>query len=389
MNFKSLQVKLICTFLFLGLTPMLLVGSVLHYEASQALGDAAEAKNLLRTMLWGLVLSTAFLVTLANWMAARLTRPVHQTRRVCEELAQGDLTARVAVESGDELGELAGALNRAVDQVRGSLQNIYTEAHQVADSSRELKMIGDRVGENAVEVSSRAEQTAAASEQISVSVNEVASAAEEMRSSIREIAKNSVEAARIAAAAVQVAVSTTDVVTRLGQNSADIGKVIRTITNIAEQTNMLALNATIEAARAGELGRGFAVVANEVKELARETGQASLEIGRQLETVQTETESVVTAIAQISEIIGRINDISNSIAGAVEQQSATTQAIVHSVTEAARGVADIAHSSQRVAVAASDTSADVVRVRAASEALTELSTSLHSLVARFRLEQAA
>src|SRR5439155_3863762 len=136
----------------------------------------------------------------------------------------------------------------------------------------------------------------------------------EMGASIREIAKNAGEAARVADASVAVARSTGGTVTRLGESSAEIGKVIKVISGIAEQTNLLALNATIEAARAGEAGKGFAVVAHEVKELAKETALATEEIGRKIEAIQVDTRGAVEAIGQISAVITQINDISNTIA---------------------------------------------------------------------------
>jgi methyl-accepting chemotaxis protein len=119
--------------------------------------------------------------------------------------------------------------------------------------------------------------------------------------------------------------------------------VIKVITSIAQQTNLLALNATIEAARAGEAGKGFAVVANEVKELAKETAKATEDISQKIEAIQSDTRSAVQAIAEISSIISKINDYQNTIASAVEEQTATTNEIARNVTEAAKGIGDPHH----------------------------------------------
>src|SRR5207302_10345027 len=121
---------------------------------------------------------------------------------------------------------------------------------------------------------------------------------------------------------------------KLRVSSREIGEVIKVITSIAEQTHLLALNATIEAARAGEAGKGFAVVANEVKELAKETAKATDDISRKIEAIQNNTRGAVEAIGQIGQIIDQINDIQNTIATAVEEQTAVTGEISRNVAEA-------------------------------------------------------
>src|SRR6185503_20057343 len=173
----------------------------------------------------------------------------------------------------------------------------------------------------------------AAAEQVSRSTQSVATSTEQMAASIKEIAKNASESAHVAGQAVRMAETTNATVEKLGASAIEIGKVIKVITSIAQQTNLLALNATIEAARAGEAGKGFAVVANEVKELAKETAVATEDIGRSIESIQTDTEDAVTAIGQITLIIAQISDISTAIASAVEQQAATTNEMGRNVTE--------------------------------------------------------
>ncbi|MDP3892392.1 methyl-accepting chemotaxis protein, partial [Nocardioides sp.] len=167
--------------------------------------------------------------------------------------------------------------------------------------------------------------------------------------------------------------------------SAEIGQVIKVITSIAQQTNLLALNATIEAARAGDAGKGFAVVANEVKELAKETARATEDIGQKIEAIQSDTQGAVSAIAEISEVIGRINDIQTTIASAVEEQTATTNEIARSVTEAAAGANGIAEDVTRVASAADDTRQGAQNTLQSATDLTGMATELKQLVEQFRV----
>jgi methyl-accepting chemotaxis protein len=167
---------------------------------------------------------------------------------------------------------------------------------------------------------------------------------------------------------------------KLGQSSIEIGQVIKVITSIAQQTNLLALNATIEAARAGEAGKGFAVVANEVKELAKQTAQATEEIGQKIGAIQTDTRDAVDAIAEITTIINQVNDISNTIASAVEEQTVTTTEIGRNVQEAAKGSGEIANNIAGVAIAAKTTAEGAQNVQRSSQSVSEMAGQLGILV---------
>jgi methyl-accepting chemotaxis protein len=209
-----------------------------------------------------------------------------------------------------------------------------------------------------------------------------------MSSSIKEIAKSATEAAKIATAAVRTAESTNATVGKLGESSAEIGQVIKVITSIAQQTNLLALNATIEAARAGEAGKGFAVVANEVKELAKETAKATEDISRKIEAIQGDTKGAVVAIGEITTIINQLNDISNTIASAVEEQTATTNEITRNVGEAAKGSSQIVENIVSVATAAKSTTEGATNTQTAAQELARMAAELQRLVGQFQFGEA-
>ncbi len=272
-------------------------------------------------------------------------------------------------------------------RMEGVIKGVTSSAALLGDSSQELTAVSQQMSANAEETANQANTVSAAAEQVSQNIQTVAAGTEEMSVSIREIAKNAAEAARVAASAVTVAAATNATVAKLGESSAEVGNVIKVITSIAQQTKLLALNATIEAARAGEAGKGFAVVANEVKELAKETAKATEDISHKIEAIQSDTRGAVAAIGQISTIIGQINDIQNTIASAVEEQTATTNEIGRNVAEGSKGASEIASNIAGVATAAQDTTLGAQRALTAARSLSDVSSALQKLIADFQSAQ--
>ena len=259
-------------------------------------------------------------------------------------------------------------------------QDVAKISQNLASASAELSATSQHMSANAEETSTQASVVSASVQQVSTSLQTVATGSEEMSASIREIAKNAHESAKIANSAVKVAEETNAIVTKLGDSSTEIGQVIKVITSIAQQTNLLALNATIEAARAGEAGKGFAVVANEVKELAKQTAKSTEDISRKIEAIQDDTHNAVAAIGQITNVIQQVNDISNTIATAVEEQNATTNEMARNIGEAAKGSGEIASNINGVAEAAKSTTEGAGDCLKSAEALARMSSELHDLV---------
>ncbi len=310
--------------------------------------------------------------------------PLQDVSATLDKLAGGDLTTQVTTEYAGDFGKLRTSVNALATQVRTAMQQIGVNAAALVSSAEELNKVSQQMSASADETATQANVVSAASEQVAGNVQTVATGADEMGASIKEIAKNTADATRVATTAVKSAEATNETISKLGQSSAEIGQVIKVITSIAQQTNLLALNATIEAARAGEAGKGFAVVANEVKELAKETAKATEDISRKIEAIQTDTKGAVDAIGQIGSVIVQINDIQNTIASAVEEQSATTNEISRNLAEAAHGSSEITKNISGVAEAARSTTAGANDTQKSAQALERMAAELQGLIAQFK-----
>lgn len=330
-------------------------------------------------------ISLLLLLAVALRTTLSITRPLDSFSSQFKAMADAnDLTARVDETRKDEIGQLGACLNLFVDKVQNILGQIAHTAQGVSSASGHLSTTSQQISANSEETSTQAGVVSDATQQVSHNLHTVATGAEEMGVSIQEIARNATEAARVATSAVHTAENMNAAVSKLGDSSAEIGQVIKVIRSIAQQTNLLALNATIEAARAGEAGKGFAVVANEVKELAKATAKATEDISRKIETIQADTKASVEGIGTIVSVIKQINDISSTIATAVEEQNATTNEMVRNVSDAANGSSQITANIAGVAQAAESTSRGAGDTQKAAQELAGASTELRRLVAQFK-----
>ncbi|BBZ91456.1 HAMP domain-containing methyl-accepting chemotaxis protein [Bradyrhizobium diazoefficiens] len=246
--------------------------------------------------------------------------------------------------------------------VRSALDNLAQSANSMQSTAQSMSTTADQSNALVNAVASAAEET-------SVNVQTVSSGTEQLSSSIAEISRQVVTSAGIAKKAVDEAGATDATVQSLADSASRISVVVDLIQTIASQTNLLALNATIEAARAGEAGRGFAVVASEVKSLASQTAKATEEIRTQIASMQDVTTSAVGAIQGIGRIIGEINDVTTTIAAAVEEQGAATREIARNIQHAAGGTSEVSSNIVGVSTASAEAGAAASEVLGASDAL--------------------
>jgi len=380
-------------------------------EAGAAAGDAASAATTIIAVLLGTALVLS--IVLAIVIIRSITAPVGKASALAELMAKGDFTTKLDINQQDEIGLMAKSLNSMIAQLASMIREIVGGVNQLTTSSADMAAVSQQLSSAARDTSSKSETVAAATEEMNVNfqsvsaameqstanVNMVASSTEEMTATVNEIAQNAEKARSISEGAVKQSRQTSEKMAELGESARKIGRVTETITEISEQTNLLALNATIEAARAGDAGKGFAVVANEIKELARQTAAATVDIKNQISEMQRTTAVTVEDIERISEVIVEINSVINGIATAVEEQSAASSEIAGNISQASQGIAEVNENVAQSTVVIADIARDIAlinqqstqvdsgsgQVQASAHGLSALAVQLESLVKRFKI----
>lgn len=364
-----------------------------------------DIKKDVGTIKWILVglsaLFAAFMLLLCYSISRGITRTLGYVDASLEEMSRGggDLTKRFTVERDDETGSLARSFNNFLDNLKEIVVRINQNAVNVAGSADNLNKTSaiiaagtQRAASQSTSVAVACEEMAATSSEIAnncIRTVEISNRATKTAMNGSEVVDHAVQSIQRIAVKVQQSAKT---VVLLGTRSEQIGNIVGTIEDIADQTNLLALNAAIEAARAGEQGRGFAVVADEVRALAERTTRATREIGEMIKAIQQETQSAVTAMEEgvqevergtedasrsgraLEEIINQVGELTsqiNQIATAAEQQTATTHEISKSMHQITEVVSDASKSSQDTAGAANE--------------LALMAEELKQIVAQFRM----
>ena len=383
----------------------------IQVKEAKAEYDAAARQYTVVIGIAAAILATGLLLGgfLSRQTIGAIVRPLKSLNDAMLNITQAKLDSRIVVERDDEIGEALRNLQTVQAIVRFDREELKATERRAAllrkaDMNKLADAFEGAVGEIVETVSSAATEleasantltgtaershglaitVAAASEEASTNVESVAAASEELTSSVNEISRQVQESSRVASEAVGQAQKTNDRVGELSKAAARIGDVVELINTIAGQTNLLALNATIEAARAGEAGRGFAVVASEVKALAEQTAKATGEIGLQITGIQAATQDSVGAIKEIGDTIGRMSEISATIAAAVEEQGAATQEISRNIQHASQGTSQVSANITEVQRGASETGSASSQVLSAAQSLSVESNRLKLEVGKF------
>lgn len=368
------------------------------------------------------------LVSFGYWVAHSVARPVGAVTSALAEVANGNLTGRdLSIESTNEVGRLATALNAMKNNMADLVRQIQGNAQQVAASSEELTASSEQSAQAANQVAGSITEVANGATEQLTAANETSAVVEQMSAGIQQVAANTnhvaeqsaraADKAQVGGKAVEKAVNqmvhiedtvntSAQVVAKLGERSKEIGQIVDTISGIAGQTNLLALNAAIEAARAGEQGRGFAVVAEEVRKLAEQSQEAAKRIAELIGEIQGDTDKAVIAMnegtrevktgaevvnaagvafREIVELVSQVSSQVREISAAIQQMASGSQQIVGSVRKIDALSKQSAGEAQSVSAATEEQLASMEEIATSSQALAQLAQTLQEAVAKFRV----
>ncbi|QOX79075.1 methyl-accepting chemotaxis protein [Trichlorobacter lovleyi] len=332
-------------------------------------------------MIGAAALGSILAFVLGLIISRSISLPVTTLAGQARQVADGDLQVQIDYRSGDEVGELSEAFRTMTEGLRTTLTKVADTSTQVASAANQLQATAIRIATGAEEVAAQSATVATASEEMAATSSSISDNCQQAADGSSQATQAAVTGSSVVSSTIcgmeRIASrvrSSAETVASLGSRSDQIGAIVATIEDIADQTNLLALNAAIEAARAGEQGRGFAVVADEVRALAERTTRATREISEMIKAIQTETRAAVGEMEQgvqevqqgtedaarsgeaLQEILSKINDVSmqvNQVATAAEEQTATTSEITNNIHQISDVVQDTASGAQESAAAAS------------------------------------
>lgn len=351
--------------------------------------DQAEAFAPVQRLTWQMLIigliALVVVTPIAIVVARSLARPILSMKEIAVSLAEGDMSQSVQINSGDEIGELGGALGTAIEVWRGIIQNLSNEATHLASSSTELSASAEEVSRTVVMQQDQLRRTSSAMDEISSTTKSVAqnaTTAANAAEASSDIANQGADLTRETSQRIEQANQVTQ---KLRASSEEIGTIVQLIRQIASQTNILALNAAIEAAGAGEAGTRFNVVAEEIRGLAGRTRDATGQVANMIQDLQTDIQLSAEAMAEGAALASDAGDSLRDIAATSASLNDLVQVISGSSGEQVRAIEDVAGAVDGMAAGSAQTTEATQQTSQISVELSSLAERLKESTLQFKL----
>ena len=360
------------------------------YVLFQKKKAAAGIQQLYKTNITLVTISLiigAFTIIFSIFLSIKLSKDIknsiEDSAGYLQNIANGDFTFSLSneiLDRKDEFGNISSSLNQIINNFKKIINSINSSVYSLTSSATQLSSIAEEMSRTAEDTSNRSNTVATASEEMAQTIEDIAKNTSKIADNSRKAFNTAVEGNRIVGQSInevklmeETVIESARLIKLLGDKSKQIGEIVNTISDIADQTNLLALNAAIEAARAGEQGRGFAVVADEVRKLAERTANSTFEIGEMIRTIQFEIDNVVLSMNEatakvnhgvsltskageaLKEIVNNSNELEimiQQMASAIEEMSTTSEQISREILDIANASRDTTQSSQETAQSA-------------------------------------
>ena len=345
----------------------------------------AQHVSILKAALVALASFILLAITVVLLVNRIVVGPLNHTLEVIKEVSRGNLRRKVRFSAMDEMGHLAKGVNQMIGSIRHLVGDMKQRSKELEDAGSELQEASNQAAASASETSAQADEIAQVSAANEERINSVAGANEEVTATVKEVAQSSMLSMNMVTEVSHKIDEASDTITELHRYFKQIEEVMTFIRTIADQTNLLALNATIEAARAGEAGKGFAVVANEVKQLAKQTSEATDRIVDTIQGLREMVNASVDSVKDVHEMIDPVKDIARDVSVAMEENikavneiSVRAQEVAASTTDSSRQIRELREAINIVAQASEKTAAT-------SNRLNSFAKEMESLIARFQI----
>jgi methyl-accepting chemotaxis protein WspA len=386
------------------LTYLAKIYTLIDYQVSLIAKERDAAKdgyNSRRTMIVAIgVLVTLVSALFALWITRSITAPLQRALQTAQQVASGDLTAKIDVRSRDETGQLLSALKnmmhslaKIVGDVQSSGIQVNSSVTAIAATGKEQQVTASEIAATTTEIGATSKEISATSRELVKTMNEVSAVAEQSATLANSGQAGLSRMEETMQQVMQAAASVNAKLAVLNEKANNINQVVTTITKVADQTNLLSLNAAIEAEKAGEYGRGFAVVASEIRRLADQTAVATYDIEQTVKEIQSAVSAGVMGMDKFSEEVRRGMRDMQHVGGELSQIIQQVQALaprVESVNEGmqaqATGAEQISQALTQLSEAAQQTVATLRHSTVAVDGLMEVSVGLHASVSRFTVQ---